>query len=230
MPSWCSFNGRPFSVALQFVFQRTPLPVARSAAAPFRPLSSPACTNTMLYAFAMEKFVKLGWSRDPWRRVAFGFQENVHPEALCNKLAFEDADLLCAWTCPEESTEKALHKKFAGKGVGEFYSREVFEEFIAPELCAFEKIELVRPSAADVEAIRRSFERQPTRRECCSGQSCVCFSCGQRLASFKGLYKHRLTHMAPQHSCPQCSKPFTRRDHLSRHLKQCKGRERSRSR
>ena len=184
----------------------------------------------MLYAFAMGTHVKLGWSRDPWRRIAFGFQENVHPAELCNKLAFDDAELLCTWTCPEESTEKALHKKFAGKGVGEFYARGLLDELIMPELCAFEQIELVKPSVEEVLAIRRSFDRQSIRRECCSGQACVCFTCGKKLASFKGLYKHRLTHSEPQHVCPQCSKPFSRQDHLARHLKACQERPRSRSR
>ena len=181
----------------------------------------------------MGSHVKVGWSRSPWHRVAFGFHGNVHPTDLCGKLSLEDAELLFTWKCPDEATEKALHKEFASTGVGEFYPCHVFDEIILPKLCGLEKIELLKPSAEEVTAMRRGFDRQPIRRECCGGQPCVCFTCGKKLASFKGLGKHLLTHAPPAHKCERCEKPFSRRDHLVRHLKLCQGerpRDRSRSR
>lgn len=43
--------------------------------------------------------------------------------------------------------------------------------------------------------------------------------CGKRFAESSNLAKHRRTHMDPQFMCPVCSRMFTRRDHLRRHMR-----------
>lgn len=42
--------------------------------------------------------------------------------------------------------------------------------------------------------------------------------CGKRFAESSNLAKHKRTHMAPQFKCPICSRMFTRKDHLRRHM------------
>lgn len=42
--------------------------------------------------------------------------------------------------------------------------------------------------------------------------------CGKRFAESSNLAKHKRTHMAPQFKCPVCSRMFTRKDHLRRHM------------
>ena len=61
----------------------------------------------LLYLFSFgDGWVKLGCARCPYERLQRGFWQNVHPEALCNKL--DDAKLLRLWA-GTWTDEQALH-------------------------------------------------------------------------------------------------------------------------
>ena len=179
----------------------------------------------MIYLFRIDNWVKLGFSGDVWRRAVLGWTANVHPPDLCGKLHSEDAELLGVWRCAEEAVEKALHSELAG-GTGEFYPATMIDDIVG-KLAHLERLEPpARPDPEEVLLIRASRQRAEITRPCCTGRVCVCYTCGRVLSSFKQLGKHRLTHLAPEHTC-RCGKAFRRSDQLLAHSRRC---HRSRSR
>jgi len=61
-----------------------------------------------LYLVRYEGYLKLGWSSQPFQRIANGFWDNVHPSALCGKLGPEHAEILGIWA-GSKAQEQTLH-------------------------------------------------------------------------------------------------------------------------
>ncbi len=76
----------------------------------------------MIYIFRVGDagFLKLGFTRgSPWTRVATGFWSNLHPAACCQKLGWDDLELLHCFAGDEEA-EKAI-KQQVPPHFGEFW-------------------------------------------------------------------------------------------------------------
>ena len=180
----------------------------------------------MLYVFKLDTYVKLGYSNDVWRRAVFGFQAQVHPSELCNRLTFKHLELLNVWACGDETVEKALHRDLAC-GTGEFYEEAKYSEILEKVgALNLEALSLPpRPTDDEADLIRLTFSRTPVVRPCCSGNECRCPECGKALSSWKQMGKHRLTHHPPQHRC-ECGRSFARKDKLQAHRRGCRQRSR----
>ena len=160
----------------------------------------------MLYIFSIEgtDFVKAGFTSGcPWGRVRDGFWRLVHPPDCCDKLGWENLQLLAL--SPGNLEDEALLKECAPPVAGEFWRREslstllMFFKFQAIGVHDYdeENWQLPLPPKPDVPPLGRTtgpggIEKRP----CCGGSSVVCYACQKSFT----LWVHLSTHM--RESCP----------------------------
>ena len=149
----------------------------------------------LLYLFRFgDGWVKLGCAtKCPYERLQFGFWQNVHPEALCNKL--DDAKLLRLWA-GTWLDEQALHAALV-KDCGEFYRAERTEEITSFIDNVLEPLPLPPP-----QEVRCS---KPIKRACCL----------KRALDGKGREDHMFRSVATKGKtalCPKCGKQISIRN------------------
>ncbi len=92
----------------------------------------------MIYIFGFDSYFKMGYARCPWLRAEGGFWCNIHPRALCGKLA--DAELLCAFE-GDEPLERALHSILVPDAC-EFYAMSRLDDVLSFLALALEPLPL----------------------------------------------------------------------------------------
>ena len=155
---------------------------------------------TVVYLFSFDGYVKLGVAKCIYERLRRGFWHNVHPEALCGKLA--SPTLLRLWA-GDHAIEQALHASLQSER-GEFYPAERTEELTSFIDNVLEPLPL--PLLPKIECC-------PVKRACCLG----------RALDGKSREDHMLRSLATRGKtapCPKCGKHVSiRNDKLKAHQK-----------
>ena len=173
---------------------------------------------TMLYLFKVRDapFIKMGFTRScPWRRIATGFWSNLHPTDCCDKLGWEDLELVAVFPGSLED-EKSIKKTFPPT-VGEFWPEQMVN--VLKSTLGFLGGELpLPPRPLAPPEVERCEEKLP----CCSGQTIRCFKCDKTFHRWHHLKQHLQSHADVKDSCGGCGLKVLKRN-LKRHTGTCKG-------
>jgi hypothetical protein len=171
-------------------------------------------------------FFKLGFTRGcPWVRVALGVWNNVHPKECCNKLGFENLQLLALYKGTLEQ-EQAIQALNPFRENGEFwpdwmrwrvlFSLRGHEVQTIPE----------KPELRMQEGIHRHNE---AKLLCCTGgQEFKCWTCDMVFTRYHHLVQHKISaHTSNgRTTCQNCgAKGLTRNMLHKRHTNSAKCRE-----
>jgi len=127
-------------------------------------------------------YLKLGWSTQPFQRIANGFWDNVHPPALCNKLGPKKLEVLGVWAATK-AEELALHARLI-PDCGEWYFGERLPEIRAAlEPFPAQPLQPLPPPNQD--------NKIHNKRPCCSGFQHFCRKCGETFADGRKWLRHR---------------------------------------
>lgn len=171
----------------------------------------------MIYIFRVGDagFLKLGFTRgSPWTRVATGFWSNLHPAACCQKLGWDDLELLHCFAGDEEA-EKAIKQQVPPHS-GEFWPECQLEALLAcvASLCD----PLPVPEKPEQ---RPEVERFTEKLPCCGGPQHHCESCQVTFLREHHLRQHYESCKGWKVQCAGCVKGFLKRN-LKRHQSTCK--------
>ena len=129
----------------------------------------------MIYAFAWEGWVKVGWSKTPMQRASDGWWENSHPTDLCGKLCPPHCKLIGLWEGTKEE-ENALQEQF---NEGILKKGDVHNEFYPIE----EWPKIYRDLTTHHKELPLQMEYPPkskyekARKKCCGGREYFCQFC-----------------------------------------------------
>ena len=129
----------------------------------------------MIYAFAWEGWVKVGWSKTPMQRASDGFWENSHPTDLCGKLCPPHCKLIGLWEGTKEE-ENALQEQFnegilkKGDAHNEFYPIEEWAKFYRDLMTHHKELPL------QMEYPRNRNTKKPARNAAADGSTSVSFA------------------------------------------------------
>ncbi len=137
-------------------------------------------------------FFKLGFTRGcPWKRIASGVWSNVHPEACCNKLGFENLNLLALYKGTLEQ-EQALQALNPYPENGEFWP-DWLRETILDALKRQHEMQMI-PEKPDLRTQAGVSRRSEAKRVCCTGgQDFKCFFCDKVFRRFHHLLQHQFS-------------------------------------
>ena len=173
----------------------------------------------VLYIFEVlgTPYVKVGYTSGcPWGRIRDGFWKQVHPEACCGKLGYDNLRLL--ELCPGTLADEAFIKKEVPPERGEFWPRSELDALrSAMKKLAGDDADdwwLPFPPRPAMPAPGRGEEKL----ECCGGSLLPCYGCGQTFKLWVRLQTHK------RESCPASAEPrpacrFCGQRVIQRHLK-----------
>jgi hypothetical protein len=170
----------------------------------------------MIYIFRVvgAGFVKLGFTHgSPWTRVATGFWSNIHPKACCNKLGWDNLELLAVFDGSIEA-ELAI-KQAIPPHFGEFWPECQLEALLnsVASLCSPLPLPVKPDQPPEVE---RATEKLP----CCGGPEFFCDSCNASFHRAHHLRQHLQSCRGWKVSCYGCGRQFLQRN-LKRHMSSC---------
>ena len=126
--------------------------------------------------------MKLGWSGQPFQRIANGFWDNVHPPTLCGKLGPEHLHIVGVWRA-SKMEEQALHARLI-PDCGEWYPEDRQEEIRAAlEPFPSQPLQPLPP--------QNQHDKSNNKRACCTGFTHDCAHCGQTFATGRHWKRHR---------------------------------------
>jgi hypothetical protein len=160
----------------------------------------------VLYIFDVcgTPFVKMGFTTGcPWGRIRDGFWKQVHPEACCGKLGWDDLQLVSL--CPGTLEDEAFIKQQVPPECGEFWPRQELDTLrlamkvlvITAHNCGNEDWELPLPPRPSQPLPGRGVEKL----ECCGGSLLTCYGCDQQFKLWIRLQTHK------RESCPASAEP-----------------------
>jgi hypothetical protein len=156
-----------------------------------------------LYVFEVggTAYFKMGFTAVcPWMRVSCGLWSNVHPTACCDKLGWDNLELVALFE-GTMADEKALQEAIPPER-GEFWPSSRYEELLkAMSDKLVEKVLPPRPSTPP------RLGRGEERLSCClGGRDFKCGVCAKVFARHHLLVQHRASHSmtADRVTCRRC--------------------------
>ena len=151
-----------------------------------------------MYAVRWDDWYKVGWAKDPLQRMANGFWDNQHPDALCGKLGSDSFNIVGIWAGATRGDDAAFKKKFPGD-VGEFF-RAPRCVAGAPALLYLDKNFKRRECNSLGLPPPDQHDKSTNKRGCCTGRLHFCAKCGETFADGRKWKRHRDT------NGPKCQK------------------------
>jgi len=160
----------------------------------------------VLYIFEVQgtDYVKMGFTAGcPWGRIRDGFWKQVHPEACCGKLGWDDLQLVSL--CPGTLEDEAFIKQQMPPTRGESWPHQDLEMLllamkvlaITEHNCGNDDWQLPLPPRPAVPPPGRGIEKL----ECCGGSLLPCYGCGKEFKLWVRLQTHK------RESCPATAEP-----------------------
>jgi len=154
----------------------------------------------MLYVFNIidTPFLKMGFSSGcPWRRVARGFWNNVHPSECCGKLGWHNLELLAVFK--GSLADEAAVKRALPPVTGEFWAEEMAKPLLTLLGFLGESLPLP-PRPLQPPTVGREEERLP----CCGGRLFHCWRCEKTFGRWHHLQQHLQSHGNVKVACQKC--------------------------
>ena len=174
----------------------------------------------MLYLFKVRDlpYIKMGFTGScPWRRIATGFWSNLHPSDCCNKLGWQDLELIALF--PGSLEDEAAIKKTLPPSIGEFWPADTLDSLQSSLALLGPPIPLPSRPAEPPEV-----DRHEEKLPCCSGQTIRCFKCDKTFTRWHHLKQHLQSHADIKDSCGGCGLKVLKRN-MKRHAGTCKGKD-----